>query len=180
MICLEDIRHPIRYIVHAETGEIEKELFEGDKIIRKKQIDFSKKHEVDLEEEKIYNFGQDKKFSMLSEYASKQLANEKLTASEYRILLIMISNTNYKSGLIAFGNNQPITKEWISKTLGLTQKTTDNSIKTLIDRGIIAQNITNHKTKYFFNPYIQYRGRWINRTLYEMFKNTRWAKPDTK
>lgn len=176
MICLGDIQQPIGYVVHAETGEIEKELFQGDRIIRKKQIEFSKKHGEELEEDKIYNFGQDRKFSMLSEFSAKQLADEKLTSSEYRIMLVMISNTHYKSGLIAFGNNQPITKEWISKYLKIDKKTTEKSIKTLIDRGIIAQNITNHKIKYFFNPYIQYKGRWINKTLYEMFKNTRWAR----
>lgn len=173
---MKDTEQPINYIVDVKTGEVKTEMFEGDRIIRKKQIEFSKKHREELEEDKIYNFGQDKKFSMLSEFSAKQLADEKLTSSEYRILLIMISNTNYKSGLIAFGNNRPITKEWITKKLNIDKKTTDKSINTLIDRGIIARSTTNHKTKYFFNPYIQYKGRWINRTLYEMFKNTRWAK----
>lgn len=175
---MENAQEQFKYIVNGETGEIEKKLYKGDRVIRKSQLDYSKRHKEELEEDKIRNFGQDKKFSMLSEFSARQLADEKLTASEYRILLIMISNTNYKSGLIGFKNNKPITKDWISKKLGISKKTTENSIRTLIDRGIIAQNITNHRVKYFFNPYIQYKGRWINKTLYEMFKNTRWAKRD--
>lgn len=175
---MDSSERPINYIVDAESGVVKSEMFKGDRIIRKKQIEFSIKHLEDIEEGKIYNFGQDKSFSMLSEFSAKQLADEKLTASEYRILLLMISNTHYKSGLIAFRNNKPISKEWISKELCITRKTVDTSVNTLVDRGIIAQNTTNHKTKYFFNPYIQYRGRWINKTLYEMFKNTRWAKKE--
>lgn len=173
---LDDDLQPISYVVSAETGEIERGLFPGDRIVSKKQKNYSNKNKEELEKDRIYNFGQDNKFSMLSEYAAKQLADEKLTASEYRVLLLMISNTHYKSGLIALGNNQPISKDWVSKYLKVDKKTTEKSFKTLIDRGIIAQNTTNYKTKYFFNPYIQYRGRWINKTLYEMFRNTRWAK----
>lgn len=180
VILLEDMKQPIDYIVNAETGEIKDEIYEGDryKITRKKQLEYCLKNGEEIEKGKIYNFGQDKRFSMLSEYAAKQLADEKLTSSEYRILLAMISNTHYKSGLIAFRNNQPITKDWLANNLDLSPKTVDNAVQTLIDRGIIAQNVTNHRTKYFFNPYIQYRGRWINKTLYEMFRNTRWAKRD--
>ena len=180
MIFLDSLEKPVGHVVDFETGEIKDELFPGDRIVRKKQREYIKKNVEEIEEDRFYNFGQDNKFSMLSEYAAKQLADENLTASEYRIMLVMISNTNYKSGLITFGNNRPLTKEWLSKELEISQKTTTNAIKTLIDRGIIAQNITNRKTKYFFNPYIQYRGRWINKTLYEMFRNTRWAKKDTK
>lgn len=179
---MENAQQPISLIIHAETGEIEKEIYEGDKvrILRKKQVEYTKANSEEINEERIYNFGQDKKFSMISEYASKQLADEKLTATEYRIVLIMIANTHYKSGLIAFKNNQPLTLEWIAKELNISTKTAEKSINTLIDRGIIAQNTTHFKIKYFFNPFIQYRGRWINKTLFEMFRNTKWAKKDKK
>lgn len=177
---LEDIQQPIDYIVNAETGEVKDEIYKGDRyrITRGKQREYYNKHGEELEKDKVYNFGQDKRFSMLSEFSAKQLADEKLTASEYRILLVMISNTHYKSGLIAFRNNKPISIDWLAKSLKLSKKTVENSVQTLIDKGIIAQNITNYRTKYFFNPYIQYKGRWINKTLYEMFKNTKWAKRD--
>ena len=168
----------VGYIVDSKTGKVNQSIYEGDKlrIVRKSQAEYYQKHKEEIEKDRVYNFGQDKNFSMLSEYAAKQLADEKLTSSEYRVLLLMISHTHYKSGLVAYGNNQPMTKEWVSEKLNIGKKTVDNAIKTLIDRGIIAENNTNHRTKYFFNPYIQYKGRWINRTLYEMFKNTRWAK----
>lgn len=171
-------KEPVGYLVDSRTGEITNELYEGDRhrIIRKKQIDYSSKNEDTIEEDKMYEFGQDTKFSMLSSFSAKQLADENLTSAQYRVMLLMISNTNYKSGLIAFGNNKPMTSEWITKALKINKKTTDSCLRVLRDKGIINQSTTNNKTKYFFNPYIQYRGRWINKTLYEMFKNTKWAK----
>lgn len=178
---MEDVQKPTAFIIDPVTGEVKDEMFEGDriKIIRKKQIEFLEKNRQSLEKDKIYSFGQDTKFSMLSSYSAKQLADEKLTATEYRILLAMISNTNYKSGLIAFGNNKPLTTKWLTEKMIIDKKTTRKSVRTLIDLGIIAESTTNHKTQYFFNPYIQYRGRWINKTLYDMFKNTKWAKRNT-
>lgn len=175
---METAKLPVSCLVSSETGEITDLVYEGDvvRIVRDKQIKYYQNNRKEIEQDRVYNFGQDRKFSMLSEYAAKQLADEKLTATEYRVLLLMISNTHYKSGLIACANNQSMTKGWITKKLRISAKTTDYAVKTLIDRGIIAQNTTNHKTKYFFNPYIQYKGRWINKTLYEMFRNTRWAK----
>ena len=174
---MEEIQlEPTSLVVNAQTGEIEKELFPGDRIVSKKQNEYSLKSKEESIKDKIYNFGQDRRFSMLSSYSAKQLASEKLTAAEYRVLLLMISNTNYKSGLITIGNNHNITSDWITKILDISKKTTASCIKTLVDKGIIATTTTNYKTKYFFNPYIQYKGRWINKTLYEMFKNTKWSK----
>ncbi|MDD4429568.1 MAG: hypothetical protein PHG64_14435 [Paludibacter sp.] len=169
------------YIIDGNTGEIANEVYKGDRlnISRKKQISYYQKNVEEIEKDKLYTFGQDKKYSLLSEYSARQLADEKLTSTEYRVLLLMISNTNYKSGLIAFDNNKVITKSWVAKTLNISSRTADTAIKTLVDSGIIAENNTNFKTKYFFNPFIQYKGRWINKTLYEMFKNTKWAKRDS-
>lgn len=180
VILLENTQQPISLVVNADTGEIEKELFPGYRIVAKKQIEYNEKNREEIESDRMYYFGQDNKFSMLSSYSARQLADEKLTATEYRVVLLMISNTNYKSGLITIGNNHSMDAKWISNALKINIKTAESCLKTLTDRGIIAQNTTNFKTKYFFNPYIQYRGRWINRTLYEMFKNTRWAKSDNK
>lgn len=175
---MENTQYAVSVIVDCETGEVRKEIYEGDRVrvIRSSQIEYTKTHSKEIQDDKVYNFGQDKNFSMLSEFSAKQLADEKLTGSEYRIILLMISMTNYKSGFIALGNNHPVTDEWISECLRLNIKTTERAIKNLIDRGIIAKTVTNFKVKYFFNPFIQYRGRWINKTLYEMFRNTKWAK----
>ncbi len=175
---MENIQPIFKHIVDTKTGEVIDELYEGDKyrIMRRQQIEFYNEHGEKIRSNTMNYFGQDENFSMLSEFSAKQLADEKLTSTEYRILLIMISNTHYKSGLVAFKNNRPITEEWLVNYLKLTDKTVKNSIKTLVDRGIINKSTTNYKTKYFFNPFIQYRGRWINRTLYELFKNTKWAK----
>lgn len=180
VIELENIEQPIKYVVDAETGDIEDGMFEGDRIMRKKQREYLEKNRDELEKDKIRDFGQDKRFSMLSSYSAKQLADEKLTGAEYRVLLIMISNTNYKSGLVTLANNHPMTVDWVTKTLNITKKTTEKCFRVLADKGIIHHGTSSKKTKTFFNPYIQYKGRWINKTLYDMFKDSKWAKRDNK
>lgn len=74
------------------------------------------------------------------------------------------------------GNNHSMTPEWMAKKLGIHKKTVDKILKKLIDKGIIAIVVTEKKKSYFMNPYIQYKGRWISKDLYNMFKDTKWAK----
>lgn len=172
VIPLED-RYKI--VIDPETGEIVDYIKPGDRIVKKKQLEYYNNNAEQIEKDKIYEFGQSGRFTMLNEYAAQQLAKEKLTGSDYQIVLLMMSNTNYKTGLITKGNNQPITPEWVADKLKISIKTADRCFDKLRDRGIIAQSITNYKTRYYFNPYIQYKGRWIERTLYDMFKDTKWA-----
>lgn len=179
---METAKLPVGCFVNTETGEITDVIYEGDvvRVVRNKQTKYYQNNKKEIEKDRIYRFGQDKNFSMLSEFSARQLANENLTSSEYRVLLLMISNTNYKSGLVTLDNNWPMTKDHVSKALDLSSKTVERCLCVLVNKGIINRSTTNHVTKYFFNPYIQYKGAWINRTLYEMFKNTKWAKRERK
>jgi predicted transcriptional regulator len=165
-------------VMNPSTGEIKDVIDEGDKyfIKRKKQIEYYDKNKKEITDSKIVNFGQSRNFTMLNQYAAKQLSKEKLSSAEYSIIFLMISNTNYKSGLITKGNNHDVDEKWIADTLDISLKTAERSIKKFVTRGIIYKGTTNSKVQFFFNPYIQYKGAWINKTLYEMFKGTKWAE----
>ena len=164
------------YIVaDPETGEIVDRIYGGDRIVRKKQIEFYSKNEKEIEKDRVYNFGQSDKFTMLSQNAAKELSKMKITGSEYQIMFLMMANTNYKSGLITKGNNHNIDENWIAEQLNINIITVERCIKKFNDKGIIYKGEISFKIQYFFNPYIQYKGSWINKTLYEMFKNTPWA-----
>ena len=163
-------------IIDTETGEYRGNFNpEFQEIKNKKQIEYYEKHKAEIEKNRIYNFGQSNKFTMLNQNAARELANEKITGSEYQIMFLMMANTNYKSGLITKGNNHSIDMEWLSEQLNIKQVTVERCIKKFIDKGIVCKGETASKIQYFFNPYIQYKGAWINATLYAMFKNTKWA-----
>lgn len=164
-------------LFNPDTGEVGG-IFNADtqEIRNKKQTEYYQKNKAQIEKDKMYDFGQSGRFNMFSTFSISQLANENLTGSDYRILLLMMSGVGYKTGYISMGNNHPMTPEWIAKKLDVDKRTVDRCLKKLIDKGIIAINVTEKKKSYFMNPYIQYKGRWISKDLYNMFKDTKWAK----
>lgn len=163
-------------IFNPDTGEI-RGIFDSEtQVIRAKaQVEYYDKHKFEINNDKVYDFGQSGKFNMFSTFSIEQLANEGLTGADYRVLLLMMSGVGYKTGYISMGNNHSMTPEWMAKKLDIHKKTVDKILKKLIDKGIIAIVVTEKKKSYFMNPYIQYKGRWISKDLYNMFKDTKWA-----
>ena len=163
-------------IFNPDTGEI-RGIFDSEtQVIRAKaQVEYYDKHKFEINNDKVYDFGQSGKFNMFSTFSIEQLANEGLTSADYRVLLLMMSGVGYKTGYISMGNNHSMTPEWMAKKLDIHKKTVDKILKKLIDKGIIAIVVTEKKKSYFMNPYIQYKGRWISKDLYNMFKDTKWA-----
>lgn len=163
-------------IFNPDTGEI-RGIFDSEtQVIRAKaQVEYYDKHKFEINNDKVYDFGQSGKFNMFSTFSIEQLANEGLTSADYRVLLLMMSGVGYKTGYISMGNNHSMTPEWMAKKLYIHKKTVDKILKKLIDKGIIAIVVTEKKKSYFMNPYIQYKGRWISKDLYNMFKDTKWA-----
>lgn len=166
-----------KYLIDALTGRVLESFGENDKITVRKQaqMDYYENHKHEINRERLYDFGEYRKFFMFSESAAREMANEKLTGTEFAVMFFLMSMTNYKSGLIAHGNNRAITRSYVSDYFKLTKRHTNEVFDKLIDLGVVAENITEKTTKYFFNPFIQYRGQWINRTLYDMFVKTKWA-----
>lgn len=164
-------------IFNPDTGEIFGVFDSETQMIKhRKQIEYYEKHKKEIENGKMRDFGQSGRFNMFSLFSIEQLSRESLTSSDYRVLLLMMSGVGYKTGYISMGNNHAMTNEWIAKKLDVDKKTVDRAIKKLIDKGIIAINITEQKKAYYMNPYIQYKGSWISKDLYNMFKDTKWAK----
>lgn len=163
-------------LFNPNTGEYGG-IFNADtqQIRNKKQIEYYEEHKQEIEENKVYDFGQSGSFNMFSTFSIEQLANEGLTGTDYRVLLLLMSGVGYKTGYISMGNNHSITPEWVANKLDIDKKTVNRVLKKLIDKGIIAIVITEKKKSYFMNPYIQYKGRWISKDLYNMFKETKWA-----
>jgi DNA-binding transcriptional ArsR family regulator len=112
--------------------------------------------------------------------AITKLAKLNLFQSEYRIVFLLLSLVRPSSGLIAYGNYKPVNFEWVAKELELSYKTVSRAITRLTDFGIICKACSSGITMYFFNPYIYQKGRYINKTLFEMFKKSEWAKQEDK
>jgi len=156
-------------IVDRETGDCIGELNPGDRIIRKKIIDElpddpGKMPFSNGEWGKTYNSSLNK------------LARLNLTAAEYKTILLFLTLVRFGSGLVAYGNYKPVNIEWLETELNMSNKTTCRTLQKLLGHRIIAQSYSGGERIYFFNPYIYQKGRYINKTLFEMFKKSEWAK----
>lgn len=160
-----------RYVIDGNTGEVVTELVSGDRIIKKAVMERLAADDTRM----AFTNGQ---FGKAYNSAIKKLAKLNLSQSEYRVVLLMVTLVRPSSGLIAYGNYRPVTLDWLAEELGISDKTVKRTICRLIELGIVCEAHTQKGILYFFNPYIYQKGRYINKTLFEMFKKSEWARED--
>ena len=162
-------------ILDTETGELIDEVFPGDRILRKNSIEFLKKK--DEEDDGLIEINKGRPFIKLYDDVAEDLATENLTGAEFSILLLCISHLSYVSGaIIERHTGEFITPTKFEKDTGLGRTTVWRAIQGLVDRGILFRGETKEEFKLFANPYIFMKGRKINRTLFEMFRTTKWYR----
>lgn len=158
------------YIIDKETGEVVREIKQGDsiKITRRESKEFLKEN-VKLND----------KESFIKFYTNilDDLVSEKLTSAEFNIVLICLKNLNYSSGAVAFKNNGNfLTPQDFVKRTKLSERAVKYAIKNLVDKKILHKGRTGREYQLFVNPYIFMKGVYVNKTLKDMFKNSKWAK----
>lgn len=154
------------YRFDAETGEYKGELMYGDKILRKKSAEYLENTvPLNINEPYVKHFTR----------TSFQLARA-LTGTEQLFIDYLVEFIRFESGLIAFANGKPLTRKKMAEDTGLNVKTVDNLLRSLRLKQVISKNKMGQEVQYFMNPYLFMRGQRINKTLVDMFRNSRWAK----
>ena len=162
-----------RYVIDGCTGGVITELVSGDRIIKKAVME----RLADDDKRMAFTNGQ---FGKAYNSAIEKLAKLNLSQSEYRVVLLMVTLVRPSSGLVAYGNYKPVTLDWLAGELDISDKTMKRTIKRLISLGVICEAHALKDILYFFNPYIYQKGRYINKTLFEMFKKSEWAREDKR
>lgn len=102
---------------------------------------------------------------------------KKLNGSEMLIVMKLMDYISYKSGLLKKANGYPITLKDIEKMTGLSNKTVVKSMINLVKKKVYFRGRTgiaeNDPYQFYANPYIFFKGRFINQTLIDMFKDYR-------
>ncbi len=144
------------------------ELNEGDRIIRKKSIDFLKNTD-EIQKTEMYV-----KFFLKS---ASILAREKLSSTEMSVCLEILQYIRYDTGYLAYENGTKLTLDDIKKRCDFISNTSVvRAIDELVDKKILAKVKTGKENNYLVNPYIFMRGARVNKTLSKTFENTKWAK----
>lgn len=165
-------RKVAQVIFSPVTGEKTGEIYQGDRIYRKKSDDYLK-NTVEILANEPYTKAYHKVMFAVS---------NGLTGTELQMVYTLLPFLSYESGMLKHGNNgQPLTRSYISVYTGLSLKTVDRIMAGLKEKQVIGRNVVGREVQYFMNPWLFMRGKRINKTLHDMFKNSHWAKVyDTK
>lgn len=159
-------KKPDRFICDYETGADAGEMYPGDRITRKKSIDYLESTTEILKDEAYIKMYNRPMFSLA----------RSLTGSELQMVYFLLPFLSYESGMLKTRNGQPLARKQISGKTGLSINTVDRLLQGLKEKQIIGRNVVGREVQYFMNPYLFMRGKRINKTLHDMFKNTDWAK----
>lgn len=154
------------YIVGSNNGDIQNKIYEGDRlnIVRKETTDFLK------DTVEIDNGGWVRLFTKSAQRLSKSL-----NGSEMLVVMHLASYIDYTTGMLRHSNGQILKRTAIIRDTGFNEKTVDKILKSLREKQVISKNKVGREIQYFANPFIFMKGKRVNKTLYDMFKNTKWA-----
>jgi hypothetical protein len=99
-----------------------------------------------------------------------------LSGTEIVIVMLLMSCMSYSDGLLRKGGKgKPITMEYIEKLTGYSHKTVIKSMANLVRNRVYFYGRTGRKEtdpyQFYVNPYIFFKGKYINPTLVSMFKD---------
>jgi hypothetical protein len=157
---------PIRaYVVDLESGEVSNTLYEGDKIIRQRSVDY-------LEETIEFNRGDT--FGKIYTDILPEVVDV-LTPQECKLLLQLVQYLRKDSGVLKFKNNKPVTMDYIINQNKTAKRTVERAMAGLREKDIV-QSIKRPQGRFLLlNPYVVMNGRRIDRTCYDIFYRSRWA-----
>lgn len=99
----------------------------------------------------------------------------KLSGAETLTLLKLLPFIDYQSGMLKKDKKPLITKDVIALT-GFSKVTVIGIMEKLVDERILSKNRVGRTFEFFVNPYIFFKGKYINHTLIDMFKDYKKAK----
>jgi predicted HTH transcriptional regulator len=162
-----DIVKKPRLIIDSDTGEITGALESGDRIVRKNSIDNYQ------EKQKAPN---NETFSKLYHGSIPELSECKMTASEYKVFIFLSTHLRYQSNVAKFSNGKPITRQNIQTIVKIKDITIKRTIAGLIRHGLIVEVTSKEGKVFVVNPFVVSVGDSISKTIYDLFRKTKWAR----
>jgi hypothetical protein len=99
-----------------------------------------------------------------------------LSGTEIIIVMLLMNCMSYSDGLLRKGGKgKPVTMEYIEKLTGYSKKTVIKAMANLVRARVYFYGRTGRKEtdpyQFYVNPYIFFKGKYINSTLVSMFKD---------
>ena len=145
-------------IEEIEDNEVLIKLGSGDRVIRKKSVDY---FEDTKEIKKRFVKVNDQATNMLSKYG--------------KYICLLLNYIGYMDGILRFNNGIYLSNKSISKIFGITERNTIKILDDLIKEDVIHKHKEKNKNYYTFNPWIASKGKRVSINLYNEFKMTEWV-----
>ena len=156
-----------KLVVETETGAVLTEINPGDRIVRSNSAEALK----DLE-----SAPEGETFTKLYHKVVPKLAQCKLSSAEWAIFLYLGTNLRYVSNVVKYRNGNMITRESLQRDLKLSEITVKRSVLRLIKEGLIVEARTIEGKVFVVNPFVLSVGDRINKTVYDLFRKSKWAR----
>lgn len=157
----------MRLIVDSDTGMVLSVLEDGSRIVKGKSIDAYAQFE---------NIPNGETFTKLYHGIINELADCDLTSNELIIFLFLASNLRYQSNVSKYRNGKIITRDNVVADLKISDITLRRSIPKLVKQGLIVEASTTEGKCFIVNPYVVMVGDKINKTIFDLFRKSRWAR----
>lgn len=141
-----------------EDNEIVIKVGQGDRIVRKKSIDYF--HDT-KELKKRFVKVNDQALSLLNRYG--------------KYICLLMKYVGYMDGILRFNNGIYLSNKSIAKIFGITERNTIKILDELLQEDVIHKHKNKNKNYYTFNPWIVSRGKRVSVNLYNEFKMTEWV-----
>lgn len=147
-------------VVDTISGEVHKELDPGDRILRKKSVDYLRS----VKEWKIDHFYK----GNLREIAKWM---KDLSPNEKAVLFTVSPYVGYEDCCLKHENGDMLTFGFIVEMSGLSRGAVSYVINSLIKKDILYRGKNSRERQYFMNPWLFCKGHRINTVLQTMFRN---------
>lgn len=139
-------------------SEVVIKVGQGDRIVRKKSIDYF--HDT-KEIKKRFIKVNDQATNILSKYG--------------KYICLLLKYVGYMDGILRFNNGIYLSNKSISKIFGISERNTIKILNDLIKEDVIHKHKEKNKNYYTFNPWIASKGKRVSIDLYNEFKMTEWV-----
>ena len=156
-----------RVVIDTETGQIVNELRNGDRIVHATSIEAFREFESAPKGET---------FTKLYHRVIPLIVDCGLSASELILFMHLAVNLRYLSNVAKYPNGRLITRDNLQNDLKISESTVKRSIYRLIKLGLIAEASTVEGKVFIVNPFVVTVGDKINKTVYDLFRKSKWAR----
>ncbi len=128
---------------------------------------------LSIQNENIIRFNRSETFiKVFDTYLNKVDTTYGLSLAEKGIISTLISHISYQDNLLRHSSGMALRRKDLEDVLGLAHNAVDKHLSSLIKKGVLAKVTVKRSNLYYMNPYVAYKGNYIDRTLLNMFKHT--------